>query len=85
MISCMGMDPHEIRRWVRSRREAEKRQLQELSEECLDTRRAIERSLELIDLTARFRGWPPPPDPIDEAEDMQAYLTWDRLRERWPR
>ena len=81
----MSTDARDIRRWVRSRREAEKRELRELSESPPDPREAIERALELIALTARFRGWPPPVDPIDEEQDMQAYLAWDRLRERWPR
>ncbi len=80
----MSMDARDILRWSASRSKAEQRELRALREEPLDRQRAIERALDLIALTARYRGWPPPVDPIDEAEDMQAYLTWDRLRERWP-
>jgi hypothetical protein len=76
----MASSPDELRRWVRSRRAAEERELSEARATVRPPGEALRAALSLVALARARHGWPLPADPHDEEEDMLAYDRWARLR-----
>jgi len=74
------MDPHELRRWVASRRAAEEREREELRAQGPDPAFAIRSALALADLAESLHGWPVPEDEVSRREDEQARDDWMRVR-----
>jgi hypothetical protein len=72
----------ELRRWVRSRRAAEERELYEARATRREPGASLRAALSLIALARARHGWPLPADPHDEAQDLLAYQRWARLRRR---
>ncbi len=70
----------DLRRWVRSQRAAEERELSEARAAVRPPAAALRAALSLIALARARHGWPLPADPHDEEEDMIAYDRWARLR-----
>jgi hypothetical protein len=75
----MAASPDDLRRWIRSRRAAEERELCE-ARTPRSPDASLRAALGLIALAGMRHGWPLPVEPGAEAEDARAYERWARLR-----
>src|SRR5262247_2920835 len=68
----------ELRRWIRSRRAAEERELEAAGTTRREPGASLRAALSIIALARARHGWPLPADPHDEAQDLLAYERWAR-------
>ena len=67
-------------RWIEQRRAAARREADEQRERGPNVEQSIAQGLALIALAGRQFGWPVPDDPFSEAQDLEAYRRWARLK-----
>ena len=70
----------EMRRWIDSRRAAERRERLEHAVSAVDSAASFEGAVDLIRLAARLHGWPLPEDEPRRRETELARDRWMRLR-----
>jgi hypothetical protein len=78
----MGTSGESIRRWIKSRRAAERWERDVSVENTPSPAESVARALDLITLAASVHGWTLPSDPVNAREDARAYERWVRLRTR---
>ena len=66
----------ELRRWLRGRQAAARRERQELRRNPPSTEDSVRAACELIAATGRLHGWPGKTDPVTERDDRVAYQQW---------
>ena len=71
-----------IRRWAEDRNAASAVEARELSASVGTPSQWFGTALTLLALYAEMHGWPPPPDPVDERDNLQVWERFSRLRAR---
>ena len=76
------MDRGAVLAWAEARRRADDLE-RRLAREAPEKPDPIGLVFELMTLVEELHGWPLPPDPLSEREDLAARERWTRIRRAW--